>query len=49
MLTNTCTGWGLSNIVLHWPSAVAVVGLFILGWWMTGLSYYDSWCPATHA
>lgn len=43
MLTNTRTGWGLVSIVLHWLSAVAVVGLFILGWWMTGLGYYDSW------
>lgn len=43
MLTNTRTGWGLVSIALHWLSAVAVVGLFILGWWMTGLGYYDSW------
>lgn len=31
MLTNTRTGWEPVSIVLHWLSAVAVVGLFILG------------------
>lgn len=46
MLSNTRTGWGLVSIVLHWLSAAAVVGLFILGWWMTGLGYYDSWYNA---
>jgi cytochrome b561 len=35
--------WGLTAILLHWLVAVAVIGLFGLGWWMTGLSYYDAW------
>lgn len=26
---------------LHWLSALAVIGLFVLGIWMTSLSYYD--------
>ncbi len=43
MWRNTRSGWGLVSITLHWASAVAVVGLFILGWWMTGLDYYDAW------
>lgn len=29
--------------LLHWISALTVVGLFILGLWMTGLTYYDPW------
>lgn len=46
MLSNTQAGWGLISITLHWLSGAAVVGLFILGWWMTGLGYYDSWYHA---
>lgn len=43
MWKNTRSGWGLVSILLHWVSALAIIGLFILGWWMTGLGYYDSW------
>jgi cytochrome b561 len=35
--------WGGVAITLHWLSALAVFGLFALGLWMTGLSYYDRW------
>ncbi len=35
--------WGAVSITLHWLSALAVFGLFILGLWMTGLGYYDTW------
>jgi len=30
-------------VALHWTSALAVVGLFALGLWMRGLTYYDVW------
>ncbi|WP_046080231.1 cytochrome b [Halomonas sp. HG01] len=43
MWRNTSTGWGWTSILLHWLSALAFVGLFVLGWWMTGLGYYDAW------
>ncbi|NYS61285.1 cytochrome b [Vreelandella salicampi] len=43
MWRNTHSGWGIISIALHWMSAVAIIGLFILGWWMTGLGYYDPW------
>ncbi|WP_136254993.1 cytochrome b [Onishia niordana] len=43
MWCNTRRGWGIVSIVLHWLSAVAIIGLFALGWWMTDLGYYDSW------
>ncbi|APE32604.1 cytochrome b [Halomonas aestuarii] len=43
MWRNTRRGWGLASILLHWASALAVIGLFALGWWMTGLGYYDPW------
>jgi cytochrome b561 len=29
--------------LLHWGSALIVIGLFILGLWMTSLNYYHSW------
>jgi cytochrome b561 len=43
MWRNTRSGWGLVSILLHWLSAVTLIGLFILGWWMTGLGYFDAW------
>ncbi|QFU01372.1 hypothetical protein FIU83_06935 [Halomonas sp. THAF5a] len=43
MWRNTRRGWGLTSILLHWVCALAVIGLFALGWWMTGLDYYDRW------
>ncbi|WP_445157913.1 cytochrome b [Halomonas sp. E14] len=43
MWRNTRTGWGLISMSLHWLSALVIVGLFLLGWWMTGLGYFDPW------
>ncbi|XKE43959.1 cytochrome b [Halomonas organivorans] len=43
MWRNSVSGWGLASILLHWLSAVAIIGLFVLGWWMTGLDYYHGW------
>ena len=43
MLRNTPETYGLVAIALHWLVALAVVGLFGLGLWMTGLDYYDPW------
>ncbi len=43
MWGNTKAGWGVISIMLHWLSAITIVGLFALGWWMTGLGYYDPW------
>lgn len=40
---NSADNWGLISIALHWLVAVAVIGMFALGLWMTELSYYDSW------
>lgn len=41
MLKNTTQAYGWVAILLHWLVAVAVIGLFVLGLYMTGLSYYD--------
>ena len=43
MFTNTRESYGIVAIVMHWLSALAVIGLFALGYWMLTLGYYDSW------
>ena len=40
---NQSTHWGMSAVLMHWIVALTVFGLFALGWWMTGLTYYDPW------
>lgn len=40
---NSSSRYGLTSIVIHWLVAVAVYGLFALGFWMVGLDYYSSW------
>lgn len=40
---NTSSRYGLVSILMHWVVALAVFGLFALGFWMVGLSYYDPW------
>jgi cytochrome b561 len=50
-LRNSRAGWGLIAITLHWLIALTVVGMFIFGLYMTGLTYYDPWyhqAPALH-
>lgn len=42
-IRNMPQGYGLVAITLHWLVAVVVVGMFILGVWMTDLTYYDDW------
>lgn len=44
-------GYGWTGLLLHWLSAVLVVGLFALGLWMVELGYYHPWynlAPAVH-
>ena len=43
MLKNTNRQYGNVSISIHWISAILVVGMFILGWWMLTLTYYDEW------
>jgi len=42
-MKNTADSYGWLSITLHWFVAVAVIGLFFLGYWMVDLSYYDPW------
>jgi len=51
MFKDTSTGYGVVSIVLHWLTAILVFGLFGLGIYMVGLSYYDDMyhkAPALH-
>lgn len=40
---NSSSHYGLVSILMHWLVALAVFGLFGLGYWMVGLDYYSSW------
>ena len=42
MMRNTKERFGLVSILLHWITALAVFGLFGLGWYMVELTYYDA-------
>lgn len=42
-LRNRAQHWGYVAVFFHWLVAVAVVGLFGLGLWMTSLTYYHPW------
>ncbi len=43
MVHNTQHSFGLMSKLLHWLSALSVLGLFVLGYWMVDLTYYSSW------
>ncbi|HEV8079015.1 MAG TPA: cytochrome b [Marinobacter sp.] len=42
-LRNSQATYGLVAVLLHWLVALTVVGMFALGYWMVGLTYYDAW------
>lgn len=42
-LRNSVDRYGWVSIVVHWISALVIVGLFALGLWMTSLSYAHPW------
>ncbi len=35
--------YSLTQKLLHWLSAITVIGLFAVGWWMVELDYYNEW------
>ena len=43
---NDSKSFGIVAITLHWIVALVAIGLFALGWWMTGLDYYSPWYQA---
>ncbi|MCV2885075.1 cytochrome b [Aestuariibacter sp. AA17] len=43
MLKNSNSGYGWVSITLHWLTALTVIGLFAVGYWMVDLNYYSEW------
>ena len=43
MWRNNLDEYGWISIALHWIAAIAIIGLFGLGLWMTSLPYTHSW------
>ncbi len=35
--------WHPALVAIHWLSAVVILGLYALGWYMVELDYYDDW------
>ncbi|MEQ8659373.1 MAG: cytochrome b [Gammaproteobacteria bacterium] len=42
-LRNDDARYGLVTRLLHWSTALLIIGLIWLGWWMVDLSYFDRW------
>ncbi|WP_163834875.1 cytochrome b [Spartinivicinus ruber] len=42
-IKNTPKQYGLVSILLHWLTAITIIGLFALGLYMVELDYYDPW------
>ncbi|MCC6709983.1 MAG: cytochrome b [Gammaproteobacteria bacterium] len=40
---NTRESYGLVTKLLHWATALLIIGLIGLGYYMVGLTYYDTW------
>ncbi|MCL1089978.1 cytochrome b [Shewanella profunda] len=43
MFRNSKLAYGIPAIVIHWISALVVIGLFAVGVWMVELTYYSAW------
>jgi len=41
-IKNSKSNYGLISILLHWLMAILIIGLFVMGLYMTSLEYYDS-------
>lgn len=42
-LRNSPDGFGIVAIALHWLMALLAIVIFVIGWYMVGLDYYDPW------
>ena len=40
---DTDSTYGFVSKLFHWLSALVIIGLFIVGFWMVELSYYSEW------
>jgi len=43
LIRNTTETYGWVSVLLHWLMALALFGMFAMGFWMTDLVYYDRW------
>lgn len=43
MISNTKSQYGILSTYIHWVSALLVIALFAVGFWMVDLSYYSEW------
>lgn len=43
MLGNSNAEYGVISKLLHWLSAIIIISLFALGYWMVELDYYSNW------
>ncbi|TCS40458.1 cytochrome b [Reinekea marinisedimentorum] len=41
--TKAVKNYSTPVIIIHWLSALVVIGMFALGWWMVDLDYYSQW------
>jgi cytochrome b561 len=39
--------YGTLTKIFHWSTAILIIGLIGLGWYMVGLTYYDRWYNAS--
>lgn len=39
----TPKNWSLGLIIIHWVTALVVIGMFAVGVWMVDLTYYSEW------
>jgi cytochrome b561 len=42
-MAETAKKYNRTARALHWISALTIIGLFALGWWMVDLTYYSEW------
>jgi len=42
-IRNNTESFGLLTKFLHWATALLIIGLIVLGYYMVGLTYYDTW------
>lgn len=42
-MSNGVSGYNKLAKLLHWLSAIIIIGLFAAGFWMVDLSYYSDW------
>ncbi|MFV0448174.1 MAG: cytochrome b [Vibrio sp.] len=42
-MSSQVTHYNVVSRLIHWGSAIIIIGMFAVGLWMTDLSYYSTW------